>query len=431
MKSNNKIKDKPIEQFFKLPFEKGTRKLWLSTLESRTDFRAGKNPYFQAHRKFVAFKKGILVMQFKLENEPPVKIYFKVERGYLLISCNVDTDESYLGRYAYRALRSMMWEDHFDFQDYYWPDCFDEKTGKSKYLNIIYDRYGMEISLKENFKGLFRPDDKFLEIAERELLPRLTHIQSSRYSGQNEEIRIGYCFAYTHETKFHSNHYAFLIPYTFIANQDNKSVKSYYEFVFQDTDISDILLYPKQKELNEICFQMKTIAAIAFYNHNDPAEQKEEIRHTNEKHKRELILLWNKALPLLMGESSIHYLYSYGLRNITGKPLKKKMQACRFSMDIPKLNFQLSDKGDYYELSLRFKIGNKVFLFKNFMSSQFLIAGRPEPNTWYLLESEMDSRLVGFFYETDFKIQIPKIYYEECFMDYVTELGKHYELILK
>ena len=184
-------------------------------LEAHTVFRAGKNPYYMVDIKRLSFKHGLMKMRVQVENEKPVLVYFNVAYDHLLVSCSVDTDASYLSRYVYRTLRAMMWNGVCNFQEYYWPSCFDESTGKSKYLDIINDRYGFDIQLKEKFKGFFRPDDLFPGlkariVMEHEPINRVCIVSELTTQG------IGYCLANTDLERYYFNHFPFLIPYFFL-----------------------------------------------------------------------------------------------------------------------------------------------------------------------------------------------------------------------
>lgn len=423
------IAGKPISQFYKLPFDKNTRILRLNVLESHTEIRAGNRQYYLVDRETLSFKKGVLTIRVTLENEQPVKVYLKVEYDHLLVSCSVDTDESYLGRYAYRALRAMLWNEFHDFKEYYWPECFNEVTGRSKYIDVIRDRYGVDVKLKRTFKGFFRPNDYFLKITERKVLKR--ELVQKEITPLNNQNVIGYCLANTDPVKFQSNHYPFLIPYNFTTNADNKTVKSFKSFIFEDIDTEEFNLTSNQTNLNKICYEMKKIARIQFGEYSDSKERGYEIDSMNRVNKREIFELFNRALPMLSLETFTHYLFTYGMRNIHARPRKKDMQVAIFSTDIPSLSFLLTDRGDYYELKLRFRVNGKVLLICEGSIAMFFICSSSKPNVWYFLESEMDSRVVLFFSRTNFKIQVPKGYYKEHFESYVDEIKKHYELEVK
>ncbi|MBT2561353.1 hypothetical protein J7E50_10965 [Pedobacter sp. ISL-68] len=423
------VAGKPISQFYKLPFEKNSRILRLNVLESHTEMRAGNRPFYRVERKPVSFKKGVLTIRVKLENEHPVKVYLKVEYDHLLVSCSVDTDECYLGRYAYRTLRAMLWNEFHDFEKYYWPECFNEITGRSKYLDVICDRYGIDIKLKKIFNGFFRPNDYFLPMTERKVLKR--EVGKKEPIILNNENAVGYCLANTDPVRFHSNHYPFLLPYTFSANADNKTVKSYKGFIFEDSDTEGFDFTPNQADLNKICYEMKNIARIQFTEYADNEELSDEINDLNLNNRDKIFELFNKALPMLSREPFSHYLFTYGMRNIQKRPMKKDMQVATFSMEVPTLSFLLTDKGDHYELKLRFRVNGKVLLFCEDRIAMFFICSASKPNVWYFLESETDSRVVLFFSRKNFRIQVPKGYYKEHFEHYVNEIKEYYELEVK
>ncbi len=417
---------KPKSHFFKLPFDKNTRILKLNVLNAHTDFRPGNLSYYMVEKKVLTFKKGVIAMRVRVENEPPVKVYLKVEYDHLLVSCNVDTNDTYLGRYAYLTLWVMLWNEYHDFNEYFWPECFDEKTGKSKYLEVICDRYGIDIELKKQFKGFFRPGDLLPAISEREVMERKPTIMER--PTLNMECLIGYCIANTDPIRFHSNHYPFLIPYSFSLNADCKTVKSFTAFIFEKESLENLELSSNQNELNQICYKMKKIAKIHFREYGDTEERSVEKRDLNVTNRMKIFELFNQALPLLSLQPVTHYLFTYGMRNIQKRPMKKDMQVARFSCEIPRLNFLLNDKGNYFELRLRFKVKGKVLLFCEGKIAMFLVCSSSNPNEWYLLESEADANVVRFFSQTDFKIQIPKGYYKEHFEYYINEIKKHYEL---
>ncbi|WP_421944032.1 hypothetical protein [Pedobacter sp.] len=208
-------------------------------------------------------------------------------------------------------------------------------------------------------------------------------------------------------------------------------MKSFERFVFEADDTGDLILSPQQLELNKLCFEMKRLASLQFRKSGDSPERDAEIKQANAVNKTEIFRLWHKALPMLVAQYFTHYLFTYGLRNVERKPMKKLMQLAAFSMEVPRLSFLLADKGDYYELFLRFKIKNRILQFGVHTQALFLINARQKPNLWYLLEAEQDTELVDFFGRVGFKIQVPKDYYETHFERYVMELEQHYEMEYK
>ncbi|MGQ7856898.1 hypothetical protein ACUN24_21885 [Pedobacter sp. WC2501] len=425
------IVGKPLSQFYQLPFEKGSRVLKLAVLDQiasdpiviglHSTFSVGKKPEPLAIES-LSFDQGLLTVHVKLGGEE-ARVYIAVEYDHLLVSCSVDTDETYLGRYAYLTLRAMMRSGYCDFKEYYWPACFALDNKRSGYVDVVKKPGSFTITLKKKFSGLFRPGDDFPDVTERAVVPR------ERLSGKHEMARlapvsIGYCFANTDLQNFHTNHYPFLIPYVFAATAYLKTVKSFKRFVLNPHDVDGISLSPQQEELNSICFAMKQIAAIRFSANGHLPET----NAINDANQLTLFKLWNKALPLLMQQRFTHYFYSYGMRNVTGKPVMRDMKLVEFSMEVPVLSFLLKDEGDYYELQLKLKVKGKSLHFNTDKPGLFLVCDRVKPYLWYLLEAEMDYKLVWFFSRVNFRVQVPKGYYKDFFEGFVEGIERWYEV---
>lgn len=421
------IAGKPLSQFYKLPLEKGSRVLKLAVLDQlviglHNTFSVSKKPEPLAIAS-LSFDQGLLIVTVKLEKEEVVRVYIGVEYDHLLVSCSVDTDETYLGRYAYLTLRAMMRSGYCDFQEYYWPACFALGNKRSGYVEVVKKPGGFTIALKKKFSGLFRPGDDLPDVTERVVVPR-ERLLDKHGMARLAPVSIGYCFANTDLLNFHTNHYPFLIPYVFAATAYLKTVKSFKRFVFNANDVDGISLSPQQQELNSICFAMKQIAAIRFSaNGNLP-----ETNAINNANQLALFKLWNKALPLLMQQRFTHYFYSYGLRNVAGKPVMRDMKLVEFAMEVPVLSFVLKDEGDYYELQLQLKVKGKLLHFNTDKSSLFLVCDSAKPYLWYLLEAEMDYKMVWFFSKVNFRVQVPKGYYREFFEGFVEGVERWYEV---
>lgn len=429
------IAGKPLSQFYELPFEKGSRVLRLAVLDRiasdpivigwHSTFSVGKKPEPLAIQS-LSFDQGLLTVHVKLGGEE-VRVYIAVEYDNLLVSCSVDTDKSYLGRYAYLTLRAMMRSGYCDFQEYYWPACFADGNKRSGYVDVVKKPGGLNITLKKKFRGLFRPGDDLPDVTERAVVPR-ERLMNKHAVARLAPVSIGYCFANTDLQNFHSNHYPFLIPYVFSATAYLKTVKSFKRFVSNPHDVDGISLSPQQEELNSICFAMKEIAVIRFNANAHLPEKVAETHTLNEANQLALLKLWNKALPLLMLQRFTHYFYTYGLRNVTGKPVMRDMKMVEFAMEVPVISFVLKDEGDYYELELKIKVKGKLLHLNTDQPGLFLVCDCAKPYLWYLLEAEMDYKLVRFFSKVNFKVQVIKGYYREFFEGFVEGVEKWYEV---
>jgi hypothetical protein len=138
-------------------------------------------------------------------------VYLQVKPTELLVGCSVDTSESYLSRYAYYTLQDLMnHSGECDFKEFYWPEFFHPKTGKSKYLNIINDRWGMNVGLKAQYSYFYKPESKLYYPFKDTMCPARSKrfpITQTNISASN--CVIGYCFANTTFASYCSNHYPF------------------------------------------------------------------------------------------------------------------------------------------------------------------------------------------------------------------------------
>ncbi|TDQ11011.1 hypothetical protein ATK78_0125 [Pedobacter metabolipauper] len=65
------------------------------------------------------------------------------------------------------------------------------------------------------------------------------------------------------------------------------------------------------------------------------------------------------------------------------------MKPCVFSYDVPKICFSWKDRGEYFELAYRFKVGNKI-MKPSLDNTIFFINDEADPMTFYLFASFSD-----------------------------------------
>lgn len=413
-------------RLFKLPFLDGTLKLRYEILNTYSEFRFTKGLSITIRK--ISFQNEWLTVGIKLDNEREEKVYLKATLKELLISCSVDTDESYLSRYAYFALHKLMYiNDYCSFDRYYWPDFFTSKNGGSKYLTIINDRNGLDITFKPNYSYFLKPSDQLILPTIESKFNRPKMIFMDKKTAIEQQCNgIGYCLADTFLKSWHSNHLPFLIPYDGILTQTQNTVKTFTSFITDETNEAVLQFSPMQMELYKICIRMGLITAVLKPDYYSTQEQKSTIDEENLKRNKEMFTLWQDAFPYLVHQPLTHHYFTYGLRNIRKKPRKMDMKKCTFGYEVPKIFFLWKDKGEYYELDYRFKIGKKLFTPSENNTSYF-INDELEPMKFYLFESFSDCQLTLFFAKRQFKLQILKAHYS-YFQDYLEKLRTHFEV---
>lgn len=397
----NGHQSKPAHSFFRLPLEKGTRILRLSSLNAHSAFRRLQKPYLPVTIRMMSFRREVLTIGVRIADECEERVLIRVRETELWINCTVDTDEHYLSRYAYFALHELLYlRKSYDFDKYYWPGFFDPKTGKSKYLNIINDRKGLDVYLKPKYPAFYKPGYPLPPVrmgsdtpGARKVVKRVkTMITDPNHS-------IGYILADTNMRSLHSPHYPFLIPFYGVCTPDLAKIKSFSAFITEGQQLPFLPFDESKLMLNEACYRMKELAPLEEGRHSDPGKLGEE-----------LFNLWQQQICTLAVQDHSYYYYTFGLKNVKGKPRSKWLKSCRFSIAVPELIIECLDKGDYFELVLKFKVKGRTFI-PHQLNTTLFISSRQDPMTFYLLGSYNDCQLLEYFSKLGFKMGVLKADY--------------------
>ncbi|GEM65273.1 hypothetical protein SF1_32550 [Sphingobacterium faecium NBRC 15299] len=195
--------------------------------------------------------------------------------------------------------------------------------------------------------------------------------------------------------------------------------------------LSEIDLSDEQQNLVEICFDMKKIALVANPEYKEDAHKLSDRRKQNQNNFNQLFELWQKALPLLSGRLYTHYSYTYGMRNVKGKPRRSYMTPCAFNNETPEICFLWKDMGDYYKLELRLMFQGKIHPLQYYFNTAFFAMLSYSPRNYVLLKSVDDSQLVSYFQQSQFQLLVLKKHYDGDFKNFVDQLRMVYRFINK
>ncbi len=401
------------------------------TLDSLSEFKRPKRYHFPVVIKNISFINEILTASIKIENEDTEKVYLRVTETQLLISCSMDTDETYLSRYAYFFLDNFVsFYQEKSFEDYYYPDLFDPISGISKYLTIINNSKRVSVELKHAFRNLFKPGNELPEVPINNKIRQNIAIESLPVDkSEKKNPIVGYCML--NPTNWHQRdqvekELVLLIPFVATLNNDQRSFRSMLTYIRSTTVTEDILLTDNQMDMNDICEKMWKNSL--FFQKKTHRER--DSRRSFEERKELQFNLWNKILPLIIGQQFICYQWTYGLRYLTNKPVKKEIHPCSISAEIPQLKFTLTDKGEYYFLDLKFMVYGKVLKFDRFSPFYFAVSEDGQKR-FYLLGSLADAEIVGYFSKMNFRIVVLKKHYGGYFKSFVDKIKQSYGLIEK
>ncbi len=413
------------KEFYSLPFNEGSHRLSINTLNKHTEFRFVRRPYLIIKVRFLSFENEVLTLGVKLGGEDEERVYLRVKTTVLLVSCSVDTTSDFLSRTAYFCLYHLLHvHDYYDFHKYYWPDFFDPETGKSKFLYTKSDNYGVKTIIKAGYSFFYKPGMELPDPLVHLRRPVQEPMEKTEGIDPDNQHAIGYCLADMTMASWNSPHYPFLLPYCATLTKDKTAVKGYTDFITPQKPVQVPGFTPSQERLNELCFKMRETAPFEIAGLREGELHYHQVRAKNAHNKERLFALWQEAFPLLQSQLFTNYFYTYGMKNVKGKPRKKDMECCSFSSDAPELYFLWTDKADHYELDLRFKAGNKKYVPAG-RNTCFFMNSTVEPLKFYLLNNPADYQIASFFAQYKFRLSVLKVHYEgyfESFMKRLTEV---------
>ncbi|RZJ78093.1 MAG: hypothetical protein EOO47_14900 [Flavobacterium sp.] len=412
------------ENCYLLPFEEGTWKLSLLTLNAHTSHRRSKATYWYVENRIISYENEILTMGVIAERDgEEEKIYLKVSHQHLQVSCSVDTTSKYLSYHAYCCLERMMsYHKFIDFEVYYWPDFFNQKTGRSKFLTIINDRMGLDISLKSNYNRFYKPGEFLIQDLQPQNLP-LNYKELPREVSPlvlDDEVL---SFFVTKKFQLFKQYISlpFLLGYEGRLKKDKSAVKQYRTLITDSVEVAN-LLNPLQQQLMGYVKEMLPLDDKAFHIVNGSAQSSwpEEVN--------QLFDTWQKAWPLVCIQPFLKCYLLGRTENYKIKPYRNWIQNIQPSLLVPQLCVICNMRNDYLEISLCVKVHGKLH---HIVYADYLFFVQDEHRNFYLLGSLQDVALVQWFKAYGFCFSALKCHYKDELLVFLNQLEAVYEVRYK
>lgn len=418
--------------YYHIPLNADSCKLSLLTLNQHSDFRRPlKRPYLYCDIVEVGFDFGLLTLRVQVERDSPFQlVYICVNKGYLSVTCNAGTDASFLSKHAYMALHNFLfYRSEADFERYNWYDFFEEGKKKSKYLDVICDRRGLDIKPKDKYLKFWKPGHQLLQLHHKmpASLRSEQEVDQELMMHTNREEVFGYLLVDPMSSYREFNHLPFLLPFVGVLNKAGTEVKRYLR-VLTANAIADIEITPLQAELNAMAFEMEELAWALVENRDGDLPNGGLLSTDRDTAQQQLLAYWHKALPLLCNQPYLAYYLSSSRRPINDKPRKANISKSHLSRATPKLCFTWRSKGTYFELRMKFKIGNQIYEPYPY-HTLFFISPLVAPTTYYLLDQMQDVATVAFFYEYNCGFAVLKEHDDSVFEQFMESLRGCYEFI--
>lgn len=411
------------ENTYLLPFDESTRHLSLATLNERSTHRRPSSPYLYVGRRIISYQNEILTIGTTIGRDgEEEKVYLKTSRNHLQVSCSIDTTSTYLSYHAYCCLEGMMSYDKIaDFEKYYWPDFFHPKTGKSKFLTIINDRMGLDITLKACYKQFYKPDEfSFPEIQPQSLPLGYEVVGEKEHVVLEDEV---FSFFVTKRFQLFKQSISlpFLLAYEGLLKKDKSNVKQYKISIIDGGDAVTCLNSAQQQLMTYVAEMLPFDKVTLEVNFGLASTA------LNEK-LGQLFEIWQKVWPLLAKQQFVKCYLLGRTENYKNKPYRNWISNIKASLIVPQLCVICTTRKDYLEISLGVKVLGK---WHAVVHADYLFFVEDEHHNFYLLGSLQDVALVQWFKTYNFCFSVMKCHYEDELLPFIKLLEDVYEVRYK
>ncbi len=296
---------------------------------------------------------------------------------------------------------------------------------KSKYLNVICDREGLDINVKQRYGEFWRKGDELFSFkAGEERSERQLPVEPCMDKPDPAEGEVLGYFIAVPIWGIYCEHIPILVPYTGQLNKAGTDIRNYSNMPGPD-DINGPLWTERQWLLNVICFEMEGIAWLA-----DKKVWCNKIYSDREvvaSRQAQIFTLWHQVWPYLVSMPFTKFYGSIDRGLLRGKPCKRHVSAAMLHDDRPEICFKLCDCKDYYALLMLVRVGKRVFKPSEF-TGLFFTASEKQPDEYYLWDCIQDVRVAAFFKDFGYGFSILKCHYEGDFAVFFERLREGYEV---
>lgn len=368
--------------------------------------------WFYPTLKFVSFKGGKLEL-LNTSNKVSYKLYIVVEKDKLHIACSCATQVEKLCQHVYKALDKLLVFGTTDYFERYSPNGLaDVALANKKYFEFEYIGNGLDIKPKEELGSVYNLKEK-ISAGELDAVMALPAKQSP-LNERPKDISICYILMVSRRNNF----LPFLIPCLGRLNKAGTAIKGFNKFLSGVEKENDTLLTDEQRALNRVCLDMwrhvEKHGDIKIF----------ESMSDDDRHRLSILFeLWQKAISLLQKQYVFKHPFFF-TRYLKGRPSKSYIEDIRICQERPSIQFQLIDKGAFYQLEMNVLLNRKAM--KNFEPiTAFFI--QQEENI-YMLSSQRDAAMSEWMRKQGNRITIFKQHFSEFESSFLKLLNKYYSV---
>jgi hypothetical protein len=351
MLTKKKNKGQVIPQglfFYCLPLDEGRLKLTWEMLNRRFEAGRTRKLYYGNSTIPVAFGRSILTIETILKDQTPQQVHIHIEPDHLHAACSCGMPDEQLCAHAYIALYNLVWTGGTDLMRYYWPGYDASEKVQDKYLHVEFNYKLAIIKPRQQFGKLFKPDVPIWD-SHQYLMTKGSGLPADLLKGEQDVL--GFALLYG---DFHNNRCELpvLLPLVLRTSKDNSSTTIFHQLAANDTangiDITD-----RRLELRSIGEDMRLLREpLRYWQYDDERSEDRAL-------KKAFLLLWERALPILIAEAYCYEATPPRIRYKKGKVdyLKRShLTPCTFSPLRPQLYFVLREHADHFALTVHLSV---------------------------------------------------------------------------
>lgn len=401
--------------FYIVPLENDHYTLTDEALKKCIDLRTLKaHGWFYPTLKFVSFKEAKLEL-LNTSNKVSYKLYIGVEKDKLHVACSCATQVEKLCQHAYKALDKLLFYDgSTDYFEKFSPNGLGEiALANKKYFEFEYMGNGLVIKPKEELGSVYNLKEKMTAVALEAVMALPT--KPSLQNDKPKDVTICYIMMVSRRNNF----LPFLIPCLGKLNKSGTAIKGFNKFLSGIEKENDALLTDEQRVLNRICLDMwrhvEKLGDIAIY----------KSMSDDDRHRLSILFeLWQKAIHLLQKQYVFKHPFFF-TRYLKGRPSKSYIEDISICQEIPSIQFQLIDKGPFYQLEMMVLLSEKAI--RNFEPiTAFFIQ---QDQNIYQLSSQRDAAMSEWMRKSGGRITVFKQHFTEFENNFLKPLRKNYPVI--
>ncbi|MCC8409069.1 hypothetical protein LJ707_09015 [Mucilaginibacter sp. UR6-1] len=361
--------------FYIIPLDEGRLKLTWEMLNKHFEAGRTRELYYGNSTIPVAYSRGILTIATILKGQAPQQVHVHIEPDHLHVACTCGMPDRQLCAHAYIALYNLVWTGGTDLRRYCWPGYDANEKVQDKFLHVeLNDRLAI-IKARPQFGKLFKPNVPTWD-GHQYLMPKNRGLPVNLLKGERDVLGFGLLYG-----DFHNNlcELPVLLPLVLRTSKDNFST-TIFQQLMADGTANGIELTDRQLELRSIAEDMRQLREPLGYWQYDPE------RSEDRALKKAFLLLWERALPILIAEAYCYEATPPRIRYKKGKVdyLKRShLTPCTFSPLRPQLYFVLREHADHFALTVHLSVKGMELKYRK-RTNLFVM---DEDNRCYLMPS--------------------------------------------